>query len=313
MSSHYSILVIPENHLESKRYHLPKVWVHLSLLSLALVVGFIAVMTWGFIHYRHLSKQVAGASSPGDDLYRAQVLTKMHQLEDSLQRTQQFASRMETMVGVETNKLKLGVGPYSEHEDFGKYLAKVSQLPRASDKDLFSQSSPSTENFYEKLNVKLEELSEYALNLETRVHEVYEIGHEKLSYWASTPSIWPVRGWVTSDFGARINPLSGASQFHQGLDIAAPYGADIYAPSDATISFAGYKGGYGNALVLDHGYGVSTLYAHTSNIFVKEGQKIKRGQLLAFVGSSGSATGPHLHYEVHVDGVPTDPMRFLLK
>ncbi|MFO1518537.1 MAG: M23 family metallopeptidase [bacterium] len=308
--SRYSILIIPENHMESKRFQLPKVAVHLGFVVAALLLVFTTVMTWGFIHYRQVAKNISVPTlSPGEELYRSELLAKMNHLEDSLKRTQQFATRMESMAGVDAGKMKMGVGPLSENDDFSKYLEKISQLPKPTD----VKEAKLDTNLYKKLGGKLEELSEYAFALETHVNEVYELGQDKLSYWASTPSIWPVKGWVTSDFGGRINPITGTPKFHEGLDIAAPYGTPIFAPSDGITSFTGYKGGYGYALVLDHGYGVSTLYGHTSNILVKEGERVRRGQLVAMVGSSGAATGPHLHYEVHVDGVPTDPMKFILK
>lgn len=305
----YSVLVIPENHLESKRFHVPKFAVHLGILGFAFLLIFTTVMSWGFLHYRKIAIQASSGSSM-EDTFKAQLLTKVGQLEDSLKRTQQFASRLETMVGVDSSKLKIGVGPLGEQDDFGKYLDKISKLPKPNDPQLFADSSS---NLYDKLGSRIDELSGFAMALETRVNEVYELGQDKLSYWTSTPSLWPVQGWVTSDFGSRISPLSGMPKFHEGVDIAAPYGSVIYAPADGKISFAGSKGGYGNALVLDHGYGVSTMYAHTSAFYVKEGDKVKRGQMLAAVGSTGSSTGPHLHYEVHVDGVPTDPMKFVLK
>lgn len=305
----YSVLVIPENHLESKRFHVPKFAVHLGILGFAFLLVFTTVMSWGFLHYRKIAEQSVSNASLDDSL-RTQLLSKVNTLEDSLKRTQQFASRLESMVGVDSSKLKMGVGPLGEHDDFGKYLDKISKLPKPNDPQLFAGSSV---NLYDKLGSKVDELSEFAMALETRVNEVYELGQDKLSYWTSQPSIWPVQGWVTSDFGSRTSPFTGMPKFHEGVDIAAPYGSAIYAPADGKISFAGSKGGYGNALVLDHGYGISTLYGHTSSLYVKEGDKVKRGQLLAAVGSTGASTGPHLHYEVHVDGVPTDPMKFVLK
>lgn len=313
--SRYSVLVIPENHLESKRFHLSKLAVHGAIFALVLFLSFTTAMTWGFVHYRQVAKGALNNSSPGDELMRSQLVTKINTLEESLKRTQQFATRLETMVGVDSGKMKMGVGPLSEHDDFGKYLEKISKLPKPDEAAFFSDARDyaKPQNFYGQLGLKVEELSEYAMALETRVNEVYELGQDKLSYWASTPSIWPVRGWVTSDFGSRISPLSGLPKFHEGLDIAAPYGSPVYAPADGIATFSGYKGGYGNALILDHGYGLSTLYGHSSNVFVKEGEKVKRGQLIAQVGSTGAATGPHLHYEVHVDGVPTDPMKFVFR
>ncbi len=305
--SQYSILVIPENHLESKRFRLPKVAVHLGLVGLVLVVSFTTVMTWGFLHYRQMVRQSVSLPSSEESLYRTQLMAKVNHLEDALKRTQQFTSRLESKLDVEVNKMKIGVGPVSEQDDFSKVLEKISKLPAPKDISL------SSDHFYDHLGGKVDELSDFALSLEARANEVYELSQDKLSYWASTPSIWPVKGWVTSEFGGRISPMSGGAQFHQGLDIAAVYGSPIYAPSDGIVSFSGYKGGYGDALILDHGYGITTLYGHTSGVLVKEGSKVRRGELVAYVGMSGSATGPHLHYEVHVDGVPTDPMKFMLK
>jgi murein DD-endopeptidase MepM/ murein hydrolase activator NlpD len=310
--SRYSVLVIPEDHLESKRFHLPKSFVHLGFVVVVLLFSFTTVMTWGFIHYRQIAHKVSETASPNEEIYRSQILTKIGQLEESLNRTQQFASRMESMVEVDAGKMKMGVGPLSEHDDFSKYLEKISRLPKPQELD-FNAKGQKSENLYQKMEGRLEELSDYAFSLETHVNEVYELSQDKLSYWASTPSIWPVHGFVTSEFGSRISPISGMPKFHEGLDIAAPYGSPIFAPSDGFVTFTGYKGGYGNTLVVDHGYGVSTMFAHTSSILAKEGQKVKRGQLVAFVGSTGAATGPHLHYEVHVDGVPTDPMRYILR
>lgn len=306
--SQYSILVIPENHLESKRFQLSKTSIHLSICFAAFFVIFSTFMTWGFIHYRSISKNAAHLSG-GEERYRSELLGKISQLEESLGRTQQFASRVESISGVDAGKLKMGVGPVHDSDNIKSYLDKLKKLPKSTDEELSADSN----RFYDKLNLKMDDLSEFAYSLEIRANEVYELSQDKLSYWASTPSSLPVKGWVTSDFGLRISPISGSAKFHEGLDIAAPIGTPIYAPSDGIVSFAGSKGGYGLALNLDHGYGVSTLFAHTSNLFVKEGEKIKRGQLIASVGNSGSSTGPHLHYEVKVDGIPTDPMKFVLR
>ncbi|MBF0492721.1 MAG: peptidoglycan DD-metalloendopeptidase family protein [Deltaproteobacteria bacterium] len=306
--SQYSILVIPENHLESKRFQLSKSSIHLGISFAALFLIFFTFMTWGFIHYRSLAKNVATLSG-GEERYRSELLGKINQLENSLNRTQQFASRVESLAGVDAGKLKIGVGPIHDSDNIKSYLDKLKELPKSSDEEL----SAGSDQFYNRLSVKMEDLTEFANSLEIRANEVYELSQDKLSYWASTPSFLPVNGWITSDFGMRTSPISGSAKFHEGLDIAAPIGSPIYAPSDAVVSFAGHKGGYGLALNLDHGYGVSTLFGHTSNIYVKEGEKVKRGQLIASVGNSGSSTGPHLHYEVHVDGVPTDPMKFVLR
>ena len=136
---------------------------------------------------------------------------------------------------------------------------------------------------------------------------------DQKSRLASTPSVWPARGWVTSDFGQRLDPYTAERVMHEGLDIAAPHGKEVVAPSDGVIIFAGLEGGYGNVLVIDHGYGVKTRYGHLSKLEVKTGDHVKRGQVVGAVGNTGRSTGPHLHYEVRVNGIPENPRKFILE
>jgi murein DD-endopeptidase MepM/ murein hydrolase activator NlpD len=130
---------------------------------------------------------------------------------------------------------------------------------------------------------------------------------------ASTPSIWPTQGWVTSDFGVRLDPYSADRSMHQGLDISTPHGQPVQTPSDGTVVFNGTEGGYGKVLVIDHGYGVKTRYGHLSETFVRLGERVSRGQKVAAVGNTGRSTGPHLHYEVRVNGIPENPRKFILE
>ncbi|HHW01379.1 MAG TPA: peptidoglycan DD-metalloendopeptidase family protein [Thermoanaerobacterales bacterium] len=128
---------------------------------------------------------------------------------------------------------------------------------------------------------------------------------------ASTPSIWPVAGRITSDFGYRRSPFGSRREFHDGLDIAAPYGTPIRAAADGMVVFTGYRQGYGNMVTISHGYGIETSYGHTSKILVKRGQKVKKGQVIAKVGNTGRSTGPHVHYMVSVNGGLKNPTNYL--
>lgn len=134
---------------------------------------------------------------------------------------------------------------------------------------------------------------------------------DQRSLFSAKPKGWPVHGWTTSGFGVRMSPFSGNRVMHEGIDIAARIGTPIHSPADGVVTQAEFVDGYGRLVVLDHGYGYKTYYGHNSKTFVKVGQKVRRGDLLAAVGNSGSSTGSHLHYEVRFNGVPVNPKKFL--
>ncbi|MDZ8085572.1 MAG: peptidoglycan DD-metalloendopeptidase family protein [Nostoc sp. DedQUE12b] len=122
---------------------------------------------------------------------------------------------------------------------------------------------------------------------------------------------YPSDASTSSPFGWRVHPILGYRRFHAGLDFAASYGSKIRAADSGTVIFAGWYGGYGRALIIDHGNGMTTLYGHTSELYVSEGQAVERGQAIAAVGSTGFSTGPHLHFEVRRNGTPVDPANYL--
>ncbi len=136
---------------------------------------------------------------------------------------------------------------------------------------------------------------------------------EHVERLAATPSIMPTTGWLTSAFTRmRSHPILHVARAHQGLDVTAPRGTPIEAPAKGTVIQAGWEAGYGNTVTIDHGYGIVTRFAHASRILVRVGTRVQRGERIALVGNSGLSTGPHLHYEVHVNGRPVDPRRYIL-
>ncbi len=162
---------------------------------------------------------------------------------------------------------------------------------------------------------QLQELAEaIAVGAEIQTSSLEELViqlDDKRNRLVSMPSIWPTRGWLTSRFGPRISPFTGRRQHHAGIDIAAASGAKIVAPAAARVVFVGRKGPLGNSVVLEHGFGVRTLYGHIKKIQVKIGQQLERGQLVASVGSTGRSTGPHLHYVVEVNGKSRNPLDYI--
>ena len=132
--------------------------------------------------------------------------------------------------------------------------------------------------------------------------------------WArasSAPSLWPVEGQVTGSFGERIDPFNGEGAFHSGVDISSAYGHPVIAPADGVVTFADFFGGYGKAIMIDHGHGISTRYGHLSGFAVTSGQEVHRGDTIGYVGLSGRSTGPHLHYEVRINDTPVNPYKYL--
>jgi len=123
--------------------------------------------------------------------------------------------------------------------------------------------------------------------------------------------MWPAAGWLSSTYGQRPDPFTGRPDFHPGIDVSADKGTPIYATADGTVSSASYSGAYGNLVVLGHGFGISTRYGHMSRFAVKAGDRVQRGDVIGYVGSTGRANGPHVHYEVWLNGRMMNPLRLL--
>ncbi len=135
---------------------------------------------------------------------------------------------------------------------------------------------------------------------------------KKKNLLAATPSIRPVGGWITSKFGYRKSPFTGKRTFHSGFDISNKLGTKITATANGKVSYAADKRFIGKMVILDHGYGRVTKYGHMKKILVKPGQKIKRGDVIGLLGNTGQSTGPHVHYEVVINGAPVNPLKYIL-
>ncbi|OQY02501.1 MAG: metalloendopeptidase [Desulfobacteraceae bacterium 4572_130] len=142
--------------------------------------------------------------------------------------------------------------------------------------------------------------------------QILKLLEKKRNLLASTPSIRPARGgWITSRFGYRKSPFTGKKEFHAGLDIANRIGTKIIATANGKISYAQRKKIIGKMIVIDHGHGIVTKYGHLNKILIKKGDKVKRGDIIAFMGNTGISTGPHLHYEIKINGVSVNPEKYI--
>jgi murein DD-endopeptidase MepM/ murein hydrolase activator NlpD len=159
----------------------------------------------------------------------------------------------------------------------------------------------------------MDQLTRRANILTRSISEAYDSLSSHQARFAALPSIMPTKGWLTSAFmRERVHPILHLARPHEGIDVSAPMNAEIEAPASGVVTEVKWVDGYGNMLTVDHGYGLVTRYAHCSKILVARGQRVKRGQTIARVGSTGLSTGPHLHYEVWVNGKPVDPVKYVL-
>ena len=164
----------------------------------------------------------------------------------------------------------------------------------------------------EKVQQDIAWLQRHSMVEERILEELIEAAKDKSARWGATPSIWPVRGWVTSGFGARISPFTGQLAMHDGIDIGAPPNTPVQAPASGHVTSAGFDAKMGNVVLIDHGYGIQTEYGHLAKILVRQGQKVKRGDAVALLGSTGLSTGPHLHYMVKIKGQTVNPHNYIL-
>lgn len=172
-------------------------------------------------------------------------------------------------------------------------------------------SEKSTSN-YATLVIRIDEAIKDSGLKEQSVIELWELLSDRQSLLAATPSMRPVRGPIGSRFGYRIDPFNSRQRMHAGLDFSASPGTPVRSPADGVVSFSGWDPEYGKLVSIDHGYGVLTRYGHNSQLYVQVGQKVSKYDVISAVGSTGRSTGPHLHYEVRVNGIPVDPLNYIL-
>ncbi len=165
-----------------------------------------------------------------------------------------------------------------------------------------------------RLHLEIQELSREARARENTLNELREFLQAQKSVLLSIPSLWPVLGKVTSPFGdSRVNQSSGGTRPHMGVDIGAATGTPIIAPADGIVASAGWEAEYGRLVCLDHGHGFTTMFGHLNEIYVRAGDRVKAGQILGTVGTSGNTTGPHLHYEIRIYGRGVNPLSYLIR
>lgn len=293
----FTIMIVP--HSEEATYSIRVPLVVGQLIVALFVIGLAAFFVLAYT-YRH-----ALAEAEEVRILRQVNQAQQDEINSFAHETQQLLKRMqeiEDLAELVADKLGLSLGEERADSQEGALSDEIRYYASRSDKGRVLDRTA------DNLAVLQNLIPERADTLELLKEEVDEYNRRL----AATPSIRPCRGRVTSGFGMRRSPYRRSiRQFHYGIDIASAHGTPVYATADGQVSFAGYRGGYGKLVIIRHGYGFQTYYAHLSSVAVSSGQWVKRGRVIGYMGRTGTATGTHLHYEVHVNGVAVNPARYM--
>ena len=297
----YNILIFSKKAAAIRRYRLPRPLAKLILFFIPIFFILLGYFSFDYVIMRQKALELSRLRGE-TQLQRSQIhffSEKIGELEKKIGGMREFDRRLRILANLEgseeSTRRFFGVGGPS-HEDIRETL-----LLQRNEEELMRQ-----------MRQDLERLDEEATAEGNSLKELESLLQNKRVQLTHTPSIWPTRGWFTSGFGYRISPFTGLRQMHEGIDISNRIGTPIMAPADGLVTNIGREWGFGKILVISHGFGFITRYGHLSRINVKIGQKVKRGQKIAEMGSTGRSTGPHLHYEVRVNGVPVNPIKYVL-
>lgn len=308
----FTVMLIPHTEESTFSFRLPLFICQAFCVFLLGVAVFLLIMASSYLNLlaqndelQYLRK-VSRAQREEIDALAQQEEELLQETESLLQRVSEVEKSSEAvraLIGLEESEPEESDCSESEteNESQGGTSSFSRVLSSRSGSDTAARASANVALLQEIIPDKSEDLE--ALKVEVKEYQ------RRL---AATPSIWPTRGRIVSGFGMRRSPFNRRRfEFHEGVDIAAPRGTPIYAAASGTVLIAAHRGAWGNMVKIGHGYGYRTLYAHMSRRIVREGERVEKGQLIGYVGSTGRSTGPHLHYEVHVHGVPVDPRGYL--
>jgi murein DD-endopeptidase MepM/ murein hydrolase activator NlpD len=293
----YTVLVLPDATTPARKFHISQG----ALAALAagaaglILVGAFVCAQYVALHVRLLEwKQLRQAAYA-----QAGLAERVAQLEAELGKLRALDQRVRTVVGLDQ--------PAAPPPPLAQGGADT-----VSRNALLDALKQRTGRFGEWAHRDLTALGQEITSRERSLRELKAYLEEKAALLAATPTILPVKGLVTAGYGYRKSPFTGGREFHEGLDIAAPYGTPILATADGVVTFAGPLAAYGNVVFLDHGRGFATFYGHNATNRVREGQRVHRGDVVAYIGTTGRTTGPHVHYELHINGSISNPLKYVI-
>ena len=316
----YTIMIFRGATTNPLRMRLRKVTMQRALVTAAVLI----VIQMGIMaHYVVQTSQVSELNSLRTEIVetRGQTKTFSSTIDDMKQRMlvmQELNRKLQTMFGLEPDSVE-GIEVNGQGgEEFPYENAAYGEPGQSLDASKFEKEAVSKKDTSQiSLVVNIEEglvwLDRQASREQQILDNLSETAGERVGRWAATPSIWPVKGHITSKFGPRISPFTGKKAFHSGLDIGSPRGREVKAPASGKVVVAAYDTRMGNFIRINHGYGIETTYGHLSKVLVKYGHQVQRGDVIGLVGSTGKfSTGPHLHYQVAINDKVVNPVQYIL-
>ncbi len=300
----YSVIIVSDATSTNKELVLSSKFIRNSLIAVVLLVSLFGYVIFDYLTLS-IDRQKMGRLEV-ENTRKTKIITELtrnvEKTERSLQKMESFKKRILIAAGLTSpsalQEIGTGGGPIADISTDVELIQKNINLNEPKKKiDILNKS---------RLN------SIGAKKMENDLQFVENVIDKQKVRLASTPSIWPTRGYLTNSFGPRIHPLTGKRSFHYGQDIATQSGNKIIAPANGVVLVAEYREYYGKMIIIDHNFGYTTRYGHLAAFNVKEGDRITRGQVIGFVGNTGRSTAPHLHYEVRFMGKAVNPMNFII-
>jgi murein DD-endopeptidase MepM/ murein hydrolase activator NlpD len=311
---YYTIVIAPDGKSGSERYDVSyRLVFALKILAIGLLIGCGYVLA-DYLQMRTLRENYLQAIHD-ERMMKGEariLMTGLDEVKTSLRKVREYSGKLAAIANLQTSSLvkRAGVatGPGSAP------LSPTSASGAAS--PVFKTSIPENVSFdrliFKPVFARLDSITFSSQSGVFEIQQVISRLSQQTTLLASIPSLAPLDGWITSAFGKRTSPFTGEPAIHKGLDVAAPLGTPIFSPADGVVLFAGQRAGFGNYILIAHGVGITTGYGHNAQNLVTAGQVLNRGDQVATVGQTGRATGPHLHYEVILNGRTVDPAKFIL-
>ena len=290
----YTFILVPHAEAKFRKIHLSKRTAILLGSFLGLVAIVAGALTFHYVEFYGDMRELRRLRMINAELRRQNLdyEVSVEHLNNRVTSLQDFVKKLSVMAGLGTElTAESGAG-------MGGFRGEDGASPASA---------------YEQVKGSLHQMASGLTALDEKGRVLERFYEEHSLMLASTPSIWPVRGYLSSSYGRRRDPFTGEREFHHGIDVSTPIGRSVVAPADGVVLYAGKRGSYGNVIVIDHKFGMMTRYAHLSRFNVRPGKRVKRGDVVGYVGSTGRSNGPHLHYEIWVSDRPTHPLNYILE